>query len=497
MIRALTAGLLLLPMLGAPGQPVHAAASAWASEAHGAARLISPIEATGSGTQFDVGLQLRLTTGWHTYLRTPGDAGIPPSIDWTGSENLSEARIAWPAPRRLPAAGGLETVGYEDGVVLPIAVRLVHPGAALHLHAEVDYASCKDVCIPYHASVVLVIPPGLARPGPDAALIATARTKVPVGLTSAGLRLLDTVVETAERAPILAVRVTSTEAPLHAPDLFVEGVQKGSPGRPDVVLTDAGRVATLRMLIRGESAAALAGTRLNLTLVDGDRAAETQAVPQLGTLPPLAGQMIPVSIVGLALLGGLVLNLMPCVLSLKLLALIGYAGSERRQARLGLIATAAGVIVSFGVLAATVVLLKEAGDAIGWGIQFQQSWFLAGMALVTTLLAASLWRWVRIELPGGVASAVGSVRGRSRLAEAFLFGTFATLLAASCSAPFVGTAVGFARARGSFEIVLIFAALAFGMAAPFWCSACHGQGLGWTGCGASSGWRCLALPYGC
>jgi suppressor for copper-sensitivity B len=125
------------------------------------------------------------------------------------------------------------------------------------------------------------------------------------------------------------------------------------------------------------------------------------------------------------------------------------------------------VIVSFGVLAASVVLLKEAGAAIGWGIQFQQPWFLAGMALVTTLFAASLWRWVRIELPGGVASAVGSVRGRSTFADAFLSGAFATLLAASCSAPFVGTAVGFALARGSFEIFLTFAGLGLGMAAPF------------------------------
>jgi suppressor for copper-sensitivity B len=470
MIRALTTGLLLLATLAAPGQTADAAASGWASEAHGAARLISRIDATGSGAEFEVGLQLRLTAGWHTYWRTPGDAGIPPSIDWTGSDNLSEARIAWPAPYRLPATGGLETIGYEDGVVLPITVRLAHPGSALHLHAEVDYASCKDVCIPYHASLVLVIPPGPARPGPEAALIAAARAKVPVGLASAGLGSLDTVVEAAERAPILAVRVASTGAPLRAPDLFVEGVQKGSPGRPDVLLADAGRVATFRIPIRGDSAAALAGTRLDLTLVDGDRSAEAQAVPQLGTPPPLAGRMIPVSIIGLALLGGLILNLMPCVLpvlSLKLLALIGYAGSERRQARLGLIATAAGVIVSFGVLAVTVVLLKAAGAAIGWGIQFQQPWFLAGMALMTTLFAASLWRWVRIELPGGVASAVGSVRGRSRLADAFLLGTFATLLAVSCSAPFVGTAVGFALARGPIEIILIFAALGLGMAAPF------------------------------
>lgn len=161
---------------------------------------------------------------------------------------------------------------------------------------------------------------------------------------------------------------------------------------------------------------------------------------------------------------------MPCVLpvlSLKLLALAGYAGAERRAARLGLLATAAGVIVSFGVLAAALILLKTAGSAIGWGIQFQQPWFLAGMALVTTLFAAGLWGWAPVALPSAIANSIGSVRGRGRFGNAFLMGAFATLLAASCSAPFVGTAVGFALARGPTDIALVFGALGLGMAAPF------------------------------
>jgi suppressor for copper-sensitivity B len=158
-IRAITAGLLVLLALATPDR-AWAAASDWASNAHGSARLILAVEATGSGAQLDVGVELRLTPGWHTYWRTPGDAGVTPSIDWKGSENLAGAEIAWPAPRRLPSIGGLETVGYEDGVVLPIAIRLVHPGRPLQLHANVDYASCKEVCIPYQATLDLLLPAG-------------------------------------------------------------------------------------------------------------------------------------------------------------------------------------------------------------------------------------------------------------------------------------------------------------------------------------------------
>ncbi|HVC63620.1 MAG TPA: protein-disulfide reductase DsbD domain-containing protein [Acetobacteraceae bacterium] len=468
--QLLAAFLLLLLGWTIPDGPSDAAASGWTGDAHAAARLITAVEATGSSIQLDAGLQIRLAPGWHAYWRTPGDAGVAPSIDWKGSVNVAGTALSWPAPHRLPAVDGLETQGYETGVVLPVAITLAHPGEAVLLHADVTYAACKDICVPYHARLALNLPPGLAVPGSEAALIAAARAKVPGSFASAQLRLVGAVAGTAKGAPILAVRVASTDAPLRAPDLFVEGVPNGSAGRPDVALTDAGRLATLRVPIRGATKAALAGARLRLTLVDGDRSAETAVVPSLGTLPPIAGQTIPVAVIGLALLGGLVLNLMPCVLpvlSLKLLALLRYAAAERRQARLGLLATAAGVMVSFGVLAATLIVLKQAGAAIGWGIQFQQPWFLAGMALATTLFAASLWGWLRIALPGDVAGALGSLRGRDRLADAFLMGAFATLLAASCSAPFVGTALGFALARGPLDIVLVFTALGLGMAAPF------------------------------
>ena len=462
--------LLFLLVLATAGGSAQAATSDWVTEQHGAARLISAVEATGSSTQIDVGLQLKLTPGWHTYWRSPGDAGIPPVIDWKGSENLAGAEIAWPAPVRLPSLGGLETLGYEDGLVLPIAVRLVHPGAPLHLHAEVDYASCKDICIPYHASLDLVLPSGLAQPRTEAPLIAAAQRRVPEDITAAQWKLVGAAVGTERGGAALSVRLASVAGPFASPDLFVEGLAKGSAGRPEVSLADSGRTATLRVPILSEAPDAIAGTKLRITVVDGARAGEADVIPQFGILAPIRADATLGAILGIALLGGLILNLMPCVLpvlSLKLLALTGYVGAERRAARVGLLATAAGVILSFGILAAALIALKAAGSAIGWGIQFQQPWFLAGMALITTLFAASLWGWMPIGLPAGVAGTFGSMRDHGRLTNAFLMGAFATLLAASCSAPFVGTAIGFALARAPVDIALVFGALGLGMAAPF------------------------------
>jgi suppressor for copper-sensitivity B len=167
-------------------------------------------------------------------------------------------------------------------------------------------------------------------------------------------------------------------------------------------------------------------------------------------------------------LGGLILNAMPCVLpvlSLKLLAVAAHAGEGRRRVRAGLLATAVGVLLSFAILAASLVGLQAAGAAIGWGIQFQQPWFLAAMAALTALFAASLWDLLPIGLPG--LSAVASIQSRRPLLDALLTGAFVTLLATPCSAPFVGTAVGFALSRGPGQIAAVFAALGLGMAAPY------------------------------
>jgi suppressor for copper-sensitivity B len=166
----------------------------------------------------------------------------------------------------------------------------------------------------------------------------------------------------------------------------------------------------------------------------------------------------------------LILNAMPCVLpvlSLKLLSVAGHAGAERRHVRLGLLMTALGVLASFAAIAAALITLKATGGVIGWGIQFQWPWFIAAMAVVISLFAASLWGWLPILLPQFAYQAAADIGGTTATADAFLTGAFATLLATPCSAPFVGTAVGFALAQGPGEIATVFGALGVGMAAPY------------------------------
>ena len=205
-----------------------------------------------------------------------------------------------------------------------------------------------------------------------------------------------------------------------------------------------------------------------MTFVDGARAAEFPATPLAEPMRGDAPRLLP--ILAVALLGGLILNFMPCVLpvlSLKMLSVASHAGAERRRVRIGLLMTALGVLASFALIAAALIGLKASGAAIGWGIQFQWPWFIAAMAALTTLFAASLWGWLTIGLPR-VAYDVAAASSTERPnADAFLTGAFATLLATPCSAPFVGTAVGFSLAQGPGPIALVFAALGLGFAAPY------------------------------
>ena len=332
-----------------------AAATPWVGDARGSARLITAVQATGMSTRLDAALELRLAPGWHTYWRTPGDAGFPAAIDWSGSENLASADISWPAPRRLTIAG-LENLVYLDRVVLPIALTVADPGKPVRLHAEVDYASCDTICIPYHASLDLALPAGLAVAGPQALLIADAAAKVPGSLSAAGLRLLSaTVTGPGAAPPALTVTLAGDAGRLTAPDLFVEGLPRATPPKPAIRHRSGQRSTALIVTLPAEVAQAAQGQKLTFTVVDGDRSAEFTAVPTLGS-PPTEGDSSGIgAILGAALLGGLILNVMPCVLpvlSLKLLGVAGYAGAERRRVRFGLLATASGVVTSFLAIAA-------------------------------------------------------------------------------------------------------------------------------------------------
>lgn len=495
-LLAVAMALLLTSFSGAYAQ-TSAAASEWAGDLDklpARARLIAATTGVGQLDRIPVGVEIELRPGFKTYWRTPGGPGFPTTIDWGGSTNLADADFKWPGPTRFDVLG-FDSLGYKDNVVFPILVRPDRVGRELRLRANVRYLACDEVCVPMEADLALDLPTGPAEPSAYANLIDRYRARVPVSDgTLVGIDLQGTSLRGAAEAPIVQVAFDADQ-PFMSPDLFVEGPETVVFGRPTLRRNATTAVFTVSAEDElGEGPVDLAGQSIRFTLVDRDRAFEANITlvpggPDLaasnvlsgagsstgnlasGLTPGGGGASLPLwTILGFALLGGLILNVFPCVLpvlSIKLLSVIGHGGGNPREVRVGFLATVAGILAAFLVLASVVVGLKAAGQTVGWGIQFQQPLFLVAMVLILTLFAANMWGVFEVRLPGRLTDAAARGSGGSGLKGHFFSGGFATLLATPCTAPFLTTAVGFALTRGTGEIYAVFTVLGIGLATPF------------------------------
>ena len=248
----------------------HAAATAWVGDQRAAVRLITAIDNVSANSAFDGGVEFRFGRGWHGYWRTPGDAGIAPQFDWTGSENILSHDMTWPAPHRL-VVEDLQSSVYEGSVVLPVKLLLKNAGAAARIDVSVNYGACSEVCVPYQARLSLPLPVGSGAKSPEGNLISAAQKAVPGSAAAAGLTVTATRIARAGSAQNLVVDLTSTSLPFVEPDLFVEGIGDGIPPAPDVAFDDGKRSAHLTVKLPSQP---LSGNALTVTLTDSNRAAE-------------------------------------------------------------------------------------------------------------------------------------------------------------------------------------------------------------------------------
>jgi suppressor for copper-sensitivity B len=434
------------------------------------AEIVSAIDGAGDLAAIPLALHIVLQPGWKTYWRSPGDAGYPPQVDVSGSTNVARAELMWPVPHRFQLFG-LQTFGYGDEVAFPLMVTPETPGAPIALKAKIRYLVCEQICVPQDADLALDLPSGAATPSGYAPLVNRFASLVP----KSGERLGWSVDRIAiDQQSQLVVDVKSASEVLNAPDVVIEGAPQFYFGPPKVELSPDRQTARLYVPVeRLGKGAEVVDSDLTLTLFDGDRGMELKARPvAILAAGPISSWISILPILAVALLGGLILNVMPCVLPVLLLKLTGVldlSGRERAHLRAAFLSTAAGVVASFLVLAGGLVALKSAGASIGWGIQFQQPAFLALMAMVCLLFAANIWGLFQIPMPAfvGRAAVASDARLGNDHAKSFFTGVLATALATPCSAPFVGTAVGFALARGPAEILAIFLALGVGLALPY------------------------------
>ncbi|MDO9473441.1 MAG: protein-disulfide reductase DsbD family protein, partial [Caulobacter sp.] len=480
MSRLLAVLLGLFALLG----PIPAAAAP-VDTGHLEAELVAQERGAVPGGTVYVALRQKIDKGWHTYWRNPGDSGEPTTITWTLPAGWQAGDIVWPTPDRMPI-GPLVNYGYSGEVLLPVPIQVpvsASVGSTATLKADVTFLVCELTCIPEYASLTLTVPVVADAPGADPAWGGKVAATLAAAPRAAGLAAVYALQDD-------TVRLAVTGGPLKGADLSrayffpfdatvldhakPQPIERGADG---LTLSLPAGIA----VSAGQTPAIIAGV---LSL--GDRSFEVSAAAGTlpagalggGTLPPAPiDEHGPTAAIGAAIglplallfafLGGLILNLMPCVfpvLSMKAAALASHA-HEPRAARMQGIAYLLGVLATFLALAGALIALKAAGQAIGWGFQLQSPAMVAALALVMLLVALNL---------SGVFEAGSSLQGagaesaaRGGLTGSFLTGVLAVVVAAPCTAPFMASAMGFALTQDAWLSLPVFAALGLGLAAPF------------------------------
>ncbi|MGU3239048.1 cytochrome C biogenesis protein [Photobacterium damselae subsp. piscicida] len=411
-------------------------------------------------------LEVKLDKDWKTYWRSPGEGGTTPSINWELSSNLNSVDWHWPLPKRYEFLG-VETLGYKHDVIFPMTFHLDDMNKPVFLSGKLTMSSCTSICVLTDYELSLDFNPEKLVPSVDAMVLYNkGNSLVPKPSTAVEL----TQVSYDEAKKIVSI-VATNKAGWTNPDVFVDGQSK--PVKQTSFLTPKIDVSGEQLIAQVPVSSwfgtpKLVGEPLSVTITDKDIAVELSKVADNKPVIALQNDSL-LKVIGLALLGGLILNIMPCVLpvlGMKLSSVISAKGLERRQIRAQFFASALGILVSFWLLAGFLALLKVSGQALGWGVQFQSPWFIGAMMIITGLFAANMLGLFEIRLSSNTNTWLAT-RGGNSYGGHFVQGMFATLLATPCSAPFLGTAVAFALGANYLTLFAIFTALAVGMAAPW------------------------------
>lgn len=441
---------------------------------HTRAELVSEVKLIAPGTPFWVALRLTPQDGWHTYWRNPGDSGLPTTIRWNMPEGFTAGDIVWPSPEAVPY-GPLMNYGYSGEAIL--LAQITPPenlavGEQISLSAFAEWLVCEEICIPEEATLDLSVSVAeTAEVEPAAAnLFSTARAALPrvapwpvAYAIDRGRLLLRLSGAGGELGSLQSVRffphqeqlidnVAAQAAISSDGDLYVS--VGNVDGAPDEILSGVLHVGSATD--RAPLAFAIVASQASFSTPEG-------------LLEPTLELGLSFSAALLfAFLGGLLLNLMPCVfpiLSLKALALVGAAGETQTHKRAEGLAYSFGVILSFLAVAAILLALRSGGALIGWGFQLQSPIFIASMAIVLMVVGLSLSGFM--VLGGGIMGFGQNLSTKQGHAGAFFTGVLATVVATPCTAPFMAPAIGFALTQSTAEALGIFASLGVGMALPF------------------------------
>jgi thiol:disulfide interchange protein/DsbC/DsbD-like thiol-disulfide interchange protein len=474
MRRMRSAPLLILVLLAILGWQIPARAAAPADELVKADLLVEPTS-IAPGQTFWVGVRLRMKEHWHTYWRNPGDSGEATSIAWDLPHGFKAGPIQWPTPNRIPV-GPLANYGYDGETTLLTEITApadLAPSTQVPINAHVTWLVCEKECIPGEGRLSLTLPAAAARGTPPEASDGTraafdaARSMLPqsspwparmdvsqetLTLHAAAKGPKQDAIRSAQFFPFSETLIRHADPQTLA--VSADGLSLKLPRSPLTI----GTPKDARGVLVIDEAIGTGTVRHAFEL--GDVAIATAA--------PIGSPGVILQAALFALLGGLILNLMPCVfpvLSIKVLSLINHAGQSARQLRLHGLVYTAGVLVTFLGLAGVLLALRAGGAEIGWGFQLQSPITVAVIAYVLFAMGLSLSGVFHFGY--SLQAVGGNLAHRTGLSGSFFAGALAVVVATPCTAPFMGTALGFALTQPAVVSLIVFLALGLGLALPF------------------------------
>ena len=442
------------------------------------ARLIAHApQGVQAGQPLWLGLELTHARDWHTYWRNPGDSGLPTQLEWQLPPGVTAQEIAWPLPSKLKA-GPLTNYGYDGTTLLVVPVQVARNAALGHvldirLHA--NWLVCRLECIPQEGDFYLRLPTQQSTAEHAAAFERVRQQQAPLWPEAIRARFegphlaFDVALPASMRGQRVQVFPEQAELLDSASDQHPLALQSWDQDRvhlrlPQHAMRQHAPEQLSLLLVAGEGAQRV-GLRVNVRVPPPWPAPPPPLVAPGATVDP--GGLGFWLALGGAFLGGLILNLMPCVLPVLALKVMGFArhSHARHAHRVAGLAYTVGVLASFLLLGAAVLSLRAAGEQLGWGFQLQSPWVVGTLALLFTLIAFNLFGW--FEFGQVLPSAWLSLQARHPVFDAFLSGVLAVAVASPCTAPFMGASLGLAVTLPSAQALLIFASIGLGLALPY------------------------------
>lgn len=445
---------------------------------HARIEMLSPVSALGNKKDITLGMSMAIEKGWHIYWRSPGPFAKPMTFDLTGSENLASFDIYWPKPEHF-VFFGIGTLGYENEVIFPFSVQVKDNKKPLKLNVKISQLVCSSSgCFPETQTISLTLQPGPATKTKDAPRVEAAAKGAPALTPSPTISIPDDLLKVRVQKNALLVTVNAHSSKgFKAPVALLEGGGSFYVDQPTLSLSkDKKDLTAVFPVYKTETKKAPADesfylkTRLRVSVFDGDEGREAYVFTDHSFN---IGAYLYVLLA--ALVGGLILNIMPCVLpvlSLKIFSVLKSTDESLPQIRSEFKITTYGILSTFVLMGVIGALLKELGVAVGWGMQFQQPQFLVGIGLILVFFTANLWDFFDVFAPQGLLRYLTPFLTKEGNAQHFFMGAFLTILATPCTAPFLATALSFSLSRGPAGIIFFFFIIGVGLAIPYIAVAC-------------------------